>query len=336
VVKHKSSPEQPIKNIRNYEGSPLLKGEGTDAISASPFLNDADYEGVKPPATNSYDGAVDAKNTTRLRTYKDKHGISVVYDDAAHKKREQAKSDAISVLSHELLSPLTLIKGYTATLLQLNNAITEEQKEKYLHGIESASNRLIHLLENLRDITRLEETDFVNTQPIDLYDLIRTTVSEVQSQTVKHIIKLRSSARLPRVKVDPEKIIQVLNNLLLNAIKYSPQGNDIEVEVQPVNNEQELSKFFGDTFMVVTPCLVVSITDSGIGIPEDELDLIFEKFYRVNNNLTRTVPGAGLGLYICRIIVEAHGGQIWARNRLRGGSIFSFSLPLGSPVMKNG
>ena len=262
------------------------------------------------------------------RMYEDKHGLPVTYDATARELRKQVESDAISMLWHELLSPLTLIKGYTATLLQLNNVITEEQKEQYLQGIESASNRIIRVLENLRDITRLEETDTITTQPISLLDLLRQIASEMQDQTTKHIIKILPSARLPRVKADPEKIEQVINNLLVNAVKYSPQGGDIEAEIRLVRNEQELKRMFGDTPPVKLPCLIVSVADNGIGIPEAELDRIFEKFYRVNNKLTRVTPGAGLGLYICKMIVEAHGGHIWARNRLQGGSIFSFSLPL--------
>ena len=85
---------------------------------------------------------------------------------------------------------------------------------------------------------------------------------------------------------------------------------------------------FGDAPPVRLPCLITSVIDNGVGIPEAELDNIFERFYRVNNKLTRATQGVGLGLYICKIIVEAHNGRIWARNRLQGGSIFSFSLPV--------
>jgi nitrogen-specific signal transduction histidine kinase len=265
---------------------------------------------------------------TALHMYKDKHGIPVAYDAQTDKQRKHIKSDTISVLSHELLSPLTLIKGYTATLLQLNDAITEEQKEQYLKSIDSASNRVIRLLENLRDMTRLEEKDAILAQPVYFFDLVRTVASEVQSQTKKHVIKLRPSPRLPRVRVDPEKIDQVLNNILANAMKYSPQGGDIDIEIQVIQSAQELQRMFGDMPEVRMPCLITSITDNGIGIPEAELDNIFERFYRVNSKLSRATQGVGLGLYICKIIIEAHGGQIWARNRLQGGSIFSFSIPL--------
>jgi signal transduction histidine kinase len=113
-----------------------------------------------------------------------------------------------------------------------------------------------------------------------------------------------------------------------NAIKYSPQGGDIEVGVRVIRDELELRKIYDDTPPVSLPCLIVSVADTGVGIPEGELNKVFDKFYRVKTKLTRTTPGAGLGLYICKIIVEAHNGQIWVRNRPQTGSIFHFSLPL--------
>jgi signal transduction histidine kinase len=264
------------------------------------------------------------------RIYEDKHRLPVMYDVSLQEPKKQLKADTnnISVLWHELISPLTVIKGYAATLLQLNHAITEEQKEQYLKGIDAASNRVIRLLENLRDITRLEETDALNVQRISAFDLLRLVASEMQNQTTTHIIKLRPATRMPLVKADPEKIEMVVNNLLVNAIKYSPQGGDIEIDVNLVRDESELRRAFGDTPAVQLPCIIISVADTGVGLPEADLTQIFEKFYRVKNKLTNITPGAGLGLYICKIIVEAHGGRIWARNRLQGGSVFHFSLPV--------
>jgi len=232
------------------------------------------------------------------------------------------------VLWHELITPLTVIKGYASTLLQLEEAITEDQKQQYLRGIDSASNRVIRLLENLRDITKLEETDSITMQRIPLLDVLRQTASEMQNQTRQHIIKILPCPRLPLVTADPERIEMVLNNLLINAIKYSPQGGDIELGLRMVHDEPEVANIFPGAPQIKTPCLIVSVADTGIGLPEADLDRIFEKFYRIKNRLAPVTPGAGLGLYICKIIVEAHSGRIWARNRLEGGSVFHFSLPL--------
>jgi signal transduction histidine kinase len=271
------------------------------------------------------------KSVPASGVYEDKDRLPVMYDASLSvptAKQPEPETNTISLIWHELISPLTVIKGYASTLLQLKHAITEEQKEQYLRGIDSASNRVIRLLENLRDITRLEETDAIAVQRIRLLDLLRQTASEMQNQTSQHIIKILPCPRLPLVTADPEKIEMVVNNLLVNAIKYSPQGGDIEIGLRMVRSEPELKSIFGDAPLVKLPCLVVTVSDTGVGLPEDELEQIFEKFYRVKNRLMHITPGAGLGLYICKIIVEAHGGRIWARNKLSGGSVFHFSLPL--------
>jgi signal transduction histidine kinase len=269
------------------------------------------------------------------KVYADKDGLPVTYA-AAHAPERKVKPDELSVLWHELLSPLTVIKGYVSTLLELDYAITEDQKKQYLRGVESASNRVIRLLENLRDITRLEEAGALAMRPVSLVDLAAQIIAEVQSQTTRHVIKLvPTHQHLPLVKVDPEKIQQVMSNLLGNAVKYSPEGGDIEVDICLVRDEKELADLLRNSPPLKIPGIVVSIADSGIGIPEGELEHIFKRFYRVNSKLVRSTPGAGLGLYICQLIIEAHGGQIWARNRVRGGSILSFSLPLDSLSYKD-
>jgi two-component system sensor histidine kinase KdpD len=271
------------------------------------------------------------QNASASRIYGDKDRLPVMYDATLGGRTTgtpKAETSTISLIWHELISPLTVIKGYASTLLQLKNAITEEQRVQYLRGIDAASNRVIRLLQNLRDITRLEETDAINVQRIQLIELLRQTASEMQYQTTRHIIKILPCPRLPLVTVDPEKLELVANNLLVNAIKYSPQGGDIEIGVRIARNMSELRNMFRDAPPLKLPCLVVSVADNGVGLPEDELEEIFEKFYRVKNKLTPITVGAGLGLYICKIVIEAHGGRIWARNRLPGGSVFRFSLPL--------
>jgi signal transduction histidine kinase len=303
------------------EDCPLSKGERFHKEIRKVALSE-----VEQPLTNDLFSSLTEGNTM-LREDDDEVGLPVTGDSDTQKQEIRINTDFFSVLWHELLTPLNLIKGYTATLLQLNNSITKDQRGKYLLGIDSASNKVVHLLENLRDISELEESPTIATQPISLLMLLRQSVSDMQSQTEKHVIKLRPYAPLPHIKVEPEKIDQVISNLLTNAVKYSPQGGDILVEIRAARSDRELARLFGETPPLKLPCMIVSVADNGIGIPESELDRIFEKFYRLSNKLTRTTHGSGLGLYICKIIVEAHGGHIWARNRLQGGSIFSFSLP---------
>jgi signal transduction histidine kinase len=271
---------------------------------------------------------VSGHNGIQPRIYADKNGLPVTYtaDQPVEKK---IKPDEISILWHELLSPMTVIKGYISTLIELDYAIDENQKKQYLRGIESASNRVIRLLENLRDVTRLEESDILVNRPVSMVEMVNMIATEVQSLTTKHMIKvLPSPTSLPLVRVDPEKIQQVVNNLLVNAVKYSPQSGDIEVEIRLVRNQEELADYYQGSPQLKLPALVISVADSGVGIPETELERIFDRFYRVNNKVIRSTPGVGLGLYVSRLIVETHGGQIWARNRLPAGSVFRFSLPV--------
>ena len=273
-------------------------------------------------------GDGDTQSRTMPR-HKDEHGIPVLYDLSTAEQGKHAEPDTVSVLSHELLSPLTLIKGYTATLLRLADAITEEQKRQYVQGIGSATDRLIHLLEDLRDVSRYEVAPpNLIVEPTSLADLLRKPVSEAQSQTMKHVIRLHLVDPLPSVNVDRQKIEQVMTNLLANAIKYSPEGGDIEVTAWQAHGKHELEEALGEVPAVRFPCVIVSVTDSGIGIPESELERVFERFHRVDSRFTRSTSGAGLGLYICRTIMEAHNGHIWARSTPGEGSRFSFSLPV--------
>ena len=149
-------------------------------------------------------------SNSELMIYRDKDGLPVTYDATTEKQRKATAPDELSMLWHEVLTPLTVIKGYTGTLLDLSHATTEEQKRQYLRGIESASNRMIRLMENLRDISRLEDSGTLKTRSISINTLIRQIASEIQSQTTKHVIKICPTERLPLVKVEPERIEQVI------------------------------------------------------------------------------------------------------------------------------
>jgi len=276
----------------------------------------------------NYSAAENAVNQSP-KIYNDRHGMPVLYDQAAQ-DGEELRKEAVAFLWHDLLSPVVLIEGYTSTLLYFKDSINEEQKEEYLLGINASTKKLVRLLDKLRYVTSLEKTADIATQPIDMADLLRNICSETQTQAREHIISFYPCQPLPKINADPEKIEQVLGNLLDNAIKYSPDKGDIKVEARMVPTEQELRRFFPDAPQLKLPALIISIIDSGIGISENEQEQIFEKFYRGHNRWSHSIKGAGLGLYICKVIVESHGGRIWARKRLQGGSIFSFSLPAAS------
>jgi signal transduction histidine kinase len=309
------------KNSGDLKYQPLQRGAPpvNDGIKKPLFSSSSE---LKLPVRGNMDTAAGS-----LKIYKDRDGIPVLYDKTAQ-DRGELNRDAIKVLWHDVFAPITLIKGYTSTLRRFNDFITEKQKEEYLQGIDTATKRLVFVLEKLRYITGLEEMRNMSMQPTILVDLLRKICSDTQERAAKHIISFHPRTSIPKINVNRESIEQVLHNLLDNAIKYSPNGGDIEVEVLMVKNRQELDRFFPDAPRLKLPSVIVSVVDNGIGIPDAERDKIFEKFYRVNSQLTRSVPGLGLGLYINKVNVEAHGGCIWAMKRLQEGSIVSFSLPV--------
>jgi K+-sensing histidine kinase KdpD len=232
--------------------------------------------------------------------------------------------DSIAAASHDLLSPINLIRGYAVTLSQMGEKLTESQKQRYLRAIETAAMRATRSIRGFLDLPKTNaECLHLDAVPTSLGELVREVVTEMRRQSAHHVIKLRSQRNMPIITIDREKIRQVMINLLDNAIKYSPVGSDITVQIKDSENT--------DVAIPTSSArnLVVEVIDSGIGIPESEVELIFEKFYRVDNMLTRSTQGMGIGLHICKLIVKAHGGQIWATSRgSEHGSIFSFTLPV--------
>ncbi len=237
--------------------------------------------------------------------------------------------DIVASASHELLSPLNLIGGYTTTLLEFDGVLSPEQRRRYLKGMQSATARAVGLVRNFLDVYRLESNGIgLCTEPTDLIRLLESVVAEVQAQTANHKIRLANPDKPPKVVLDPQKMERVVSNLLVNAVKYSPEGGEIEVSAVVVASKEGTERLSNRRGSTELPYLLVSFRDSGVGIPEGDLKKVFGRFYRVESKLTHATPGVGLGLYICRMIVEAHGGRIWVDSVFGQGSTFNFTLPL--------
>ncbi|MGH2461992.1 MAG: sensor histidine kinase, partial [Chloroflexota bacterium] len=176
--------------------------------------------------------------------------------------------------------------------------------------------RMQRLVDDLLDVSHIEAGRFrLELVDVDLGALLERTVEEVARQTDRHRLAYQPSDPLPVVRGDPLRLRQVLDNLLTNAIKYSPEGGRIDVVTGRGDCE-----------------VTVAVKDHGIGVPPDKLGRLFERFYRVDNTLAHRVRGSGLGLAIAKHIVDAHGGRIWVESELGGGSTFTFSLPLLDPT----
>jgi signal transduction histidine kinase len=210
-----------------------------------------------------------------------------------------------------LQTPIAIIKGYASTLARSDAKLDSAALRSRLVAIEEEADRLNKLVGNLLYASRIQANGLqMDIASLDLEYLIRSVVRRLSAKTpgVKIIVSI--PPQLPTVMADRDRIEEVLQNLLDNAVKYSPRRAEITVACCVTGEE-----------------VVVSVRDAGMGISLREQEQIFNRFQRANDSSVQSMPGAGLGLYICRAIVEAHGGRIWVESTLREGSTFSFSLP---------
>ncbi|MFN8634691.1 MAG: ATP-binding protein [Chloroflexota bacterium] len=230
---------------------------------------------------------------------------------AALKKIDRLKTELLSTVSHELRTPLSSIKGYATTLMEHGEILSPEESREFLEIIDSESDRLDELIRNLLDMSRLEAGVLrIDREPTDLAEVARACMRRVQRHTERHQLSMDWETD-QLVDVDPSRIAQVLTNLMENAVKYSPDGGEIVTAATPQGS-----------------MLQVSVADQGVGIPQRDLHRVFDRFHRVEGEISKRVGGTGLGLAICQRLVEAHGGKIWVESRLGKGSTFYFTVPL--------
>ncbi|HPN96393.1 MAG TPA: HAMP domain-containing sensor histidine kinase [Candidatus Moranbacteria bacterium] len=224
------------------------------------------------------------------------------------------KSEFVSVVSHQLRTPLSAIKWETELLLSKLRKGLNEKQLKNIETIGSLSCRMTRLVNDLLDVTRIDQKRLVlKYEPVDLAAIIEKTIAESESLLSSRNIELifSNNKKNPKVIGDQERLKLVVDNLLNNAIKYTTQKGKIEIK---------LTKSGGD--------LVFSVRDNGVGIPEEQHSQVFSKFFRSDNVVKYQTEGTGLGLYIAKNIVEQLGGKIWFQSIENVGSIFSFSLPV--------
>lgn len=240
-------------------------------------------------------------------------GVVAVFSDITElKELDRAKNDFVSFVSHELRSPITAIKGFASTLLRADMADPESQVE-FLTIIAQECDRMTRLTSSILDLSRIEAGRALelHRQPVNLPDMLQRVVDRNRLYATKHEFSLAVDGDMPRVLVDADKMEQVLTNLVSNAIKYSPRGGGIQVQAGREDSR-----------------VVVSIRDHGVGIPKEQIGRLFQRYHRVGGESTRRISGTGLGLYLTRHLIIAHGGDIWVESQEGEGSTFSFSLPL--------
>lgn len=237
-----------------------------------------------------------------------------------YKELDKLKSDLLSTVSHELRTPMATIKGYSTMLLDYDRRLKPGEKREYLQSVDRATDRLTELIDHLLDMSRLEAGLMeIEKTPTDISKLIQETLTETQIRAPEHQIKLKLRERLPKVNIDAKRIRQVLDNIIDNATKYSKKGTEVVVSAERDGQE-----------------LVISVTDQGIGIPAKDLERVFDRMCRIEQRLTPGIGGVGLGLAICKGLVEAHSGRIWVESKRGKGSTFFFTLPLDTKGGSNG
>jgi signal transduction histidine kinase len=229
---------------------------------------------------------------------------------------DQLKSEFVSIASHELLTPTAAIEGYLSMILDEKMAKVDPKAEEYLKKVQSAAHRLAELVKDLLSVSRIEGGRIViNKQPIELDPIIKQTIDEIKVRADEAKIGLSYLAPtepLPKVLADPERVTQIIINLISNSIKYNKPDGKIEVSVSADN------KF-----------VTVNVADTGIGIAPEHIGHLFEKFYRVHDDSAAAEKvGTGLGLYITKSIIELQGGKINVKSEVGKGSTFSFTLPV--------
>ena len=234
-----------------------------------------------------------------------------VVDITRFRQAEELKSTFVSVVSHELKTPVALIKGYAETLRREDADWDSETVQDSLAVIAEEADHLTHLIDDLLETSRIQAGG-LKLQPTDvnLERLAKKVVDGFRTQTDQHTFDIDFAADFPPVWGDPERLREVLSNLVSNAVKYSPDGGTVWVG--------------GRTDQTG---VTVYVADQGVGIPAEEQSRIFDRFHRIESGLHRRTEGTGLGLYLVRAIVEAHGGRVWVESAPGRGSIFMFTLP---------
>ena len=226
------------------------------------------------------------------------------------------KSDLLSMVSHELRTPLAIIKGYSTMLVDYARRLSTEEREEHLISIDKATDRLTELVDHLLDMSRMDAGLLkLDRASANISKVIEQAAAEAQLRAPEHNIVVHIRDRLPRVNIDAKRIRQVLDNLIDNACKYSEEGTEVTISARQEGQE-----------------LVVSVADQGAGIPAEDLERVFDRMYRAEQRLTPKAEGLGLGLglSICKGLVEAHSSRIWVESEPGKGSTFYFALPLGA------
>jgi len=248
--------------------------------------------------------------------------VIIIHDVTSRYELDESRREFVSNVSHELKTPLTSIKAYTETILS-DPEMDAETRDYFLGIVLSESDRMHNIVSDLLVLSRLDNKRTNWTiESFDLKQSIRRLCEVMRGQVNEHRHRITFGCQrdLPPITADKQRIEQVILNILSNSIKYTPDGGQIDIKLS------HLSKKF----------VRIEIADNGIGIPEEDIDHLFERFYRVEKSRTQDAGGTGLGLAIAKELVEAHGGRIAVKSSLGEGTAVTIDLPIECKLEKNG
>jgi two-component system phosphate regulon sensor histidine kinase PhoR len=243
--------------------------------------------------------------------------LAILRDITQQKEIEQLQRDFVSIVSHELRAPLTAIKGFAKTLVMKDEELTPATRREFLSTVNEQAERLARLVDDLLQVSRIDAKRVrIEWSEVDVDETLHDLVGQFHSKWGSRRLILDTARGLPRLKADRSKLEEILINLIDNAIKYSPEWTPVRVTARVTGDEIE-----------------VAIADRGFGIAPEDAAQLFQKFQRISTPATRDIGGSGLGLYIVKGLVEAHGGRVWVESVPGAGSTFAFTMPRARAMM---
>jgi len=289
--------------------------ESTKAQLSVPILLEGKVIGTLT-LESPYEGAFTEGDLSFIQQLADRAAIAIqharLYEEI--QKASEAKSEFVSIVSHELRNPMTNIKGYTDLILSGKAGPISERQREFLGKVRSNVQRMSNLVEDLLNISLIEAGKLrLRVEPVYFPGVIEEVMSSVRryAEEKKLILEVEINDAIPPVRADRSRVVQILSNLVNNACAYTPSEGKVKIRVKQVNGYVE-----------------VDVEDTGIGIPDDEQEKIFERFFRGSHPMVKETGGTGLGLYITKNLVEMQGGKIWFKSKVGEGSVFSFTLPI--------
>ena len=305
-----------LEDVREIEGRPLLEvARQSDLLAAIKMALSGQEQVTSEIVVGTVRPRSFAVTAAPVQASSHKGAVLVLHEITDLRRLERVRQDFVANVSHEFRTPLTAIQGFAETLLAgaLDDPVN---RRRFVEIIREHSMRLARLTQDLLKLSRIEAGQLkLDFRPVSVSQLIESCVETAQLKAVPRQLALHVSLpeQLPSARGDSNTLQEVLQNLLDNALQYTPAGGKIEVSASCANGH-----------------VVITVADTGIGIPQAEQQRIFERFYRVDAARSREAGGTGLGLSIARHIMEAHGGRLWVESAVGEGSRFHFSIPVTS------